>query len=100
MNEHARTVRIATFTAAPGHFDELAAAARTNATDAAAADGCFGAQVLRPEDQSEVVTVISRWRDRDCLDKFLGEHEKIALGAVAGFISKPVAAAHYSALPG
>lgn len=100
MNEHASTIRVATFTAAAGHFDELVAAARTNAHDATVADGCFGAQVLCPDDRSDVVTVISRWRDRDCLDRFLGAHEKIAHKAVGGFISEPVAATHYAALPG
>ena len=68
MAEHARTIRVTTFTVADGQLDQLVEAASSNADDAAAAEGCFGAQVLRPEGRDDVVAVISRWRDREPWD--------------------------------
>jgi quinol monooxygenase YgiN len=99
MTDHARTIRVTTFTAAPGQFDNLVKAAASNARDAAAADGCFGAQVLRPDGEPDVVAVISRWRDQDALDQFLDAHESAAHSAVAEFIAGPGTSTHYLALP-
>lgn len=97
MSDHARTIRVTTFTAAQGQVDALVDAATRNAGDAAEADGCFGAQVLRPEGQDDVVAVISRWRDRDDLQRFLDAHEGIAHDAVGPHISGS-SSTHYLAV--
>jgi heme-degrading monooxygenase HmoA len=99
MTDHARTIRVTTFTAAPGQLDDLVKAAASNARDASGADGCFGAQVLRPDGEADVVAVISRWRDQDALKEFLDAHEDIAHRAVAGLIAAPGTSTHYLALP-
>lgn len=98
MSDHARTIRVTTFTAAEGQFDNLVEAAGSNARDAAAADGCFGAQVLRPENEDGVVAVVSRWRDRAALTRFLDAHEGIAHEVVGDFIAAPGTNTHYVAL--
>jgi heme-degrading monooxygenase HmoA len=100
VSEHAQAIRVTTLRAAAGQFDNLVQAAWSNARDAAAADGCFGAQVTQPDGESEVVTVISRWRDQSALRAFLDSHEGIAHGVVGAFISGPVTSTHYTALPG
>lgn len=97
MSEHARTIRVSTFTAADGHLDDLVAAARSNAGDAAAAEGCFGAQVLQPEGEPGVVAVISRWRDRTDLQRFLDVHEGTARDAVRPHVTGSTTN-HYLAL--
>jgi heme-degrading monooxygenase HmoA len=98
MSEHARTIRVSTFTAAEGHLDDLVRAAWSNARDASGADGCFGAQVLRPEGQEDVVAVISRWRGRDDLQRFLDAHEGAAHDAVGPHVAGPVTSTHYLTL--
>lgn len=97
MTEHARTIRVTTFTVADGQLDQLVEAASSNADDAAAAEGCFGAQVLRPEGRDDVVAVISRWRDRADLQRFLDAHEGIAHDAV-GPHSSASSSTHYLAV--
>jgi heme-degrading monooxygenase HmoA len=98
MSDHARTIRVTTFTAAEGQLDALIEAASANASDAAEADGCFGAQVLRPEGQDNAVAVISRWRDRTDLQRFLDTHEGIAHEAVGPHVAGAVTSTHYLAL--
>jgi quinol monooxygenase YgiN len=98
-DEHAGVVRVTTFTATDGNTAGLLEAVRSNARDATQAPGCFGAQVTRVREHPESLAVISRWRDRDALDAFLGRHEALAHRRVGGFTSGGPVALHYEALP-
>jgi len=93
--EHAGLVRIATFRARPGKADQLLDAARGNASDARAADGCRSAQVCIADEDPDTLLVVSRWESADALRAFLDRHESQAHGAVGPYAAEPPHATHY-----
>lgn len=73
-----------------GQLNELLEAARTNANDAASADGCLSAEVCTDPETEDGITVISRWQSRSALQQFLAWHETIAHASLADFsVEKP-----------
>lgn len=93
--QDAGVVRIATFRARPGQVDGLVEAARGNARDAQAVDGCRSAEVCIAEQEPDTVLVISRWASSSALQAFLDWHESQAHGAVGPYAAEPPRAAHY-----
>ena len=70
MAEHACLIQVITFQPAPGRRDELLALCAESQERAAAADGCFGAQMCTVDHDPDAVVAISRWRDRHSLEAF------------------------------
>lgn len=93
--EDAGVVRIATFRARPGQVDGLVGAARRNARDALAADGCRSAEVCIAEQDPDALLVVSRWASPSALRAFLDWHESQAHGAVSPYAAEPPHAVHY-----
>ena len=70
MPEHAVVVDVSRYHAAPGKREELLAAMKRIADQAAASDGCFGAQACASNQEPEVLVAVSRWNSTAALDAF------------------------------
>ncbi len=70
MADHARLVRVNRFRPAAGKEKEVVDGLKKMRERAAAAEGCFGAQVSRSREDPEVLVFISRWADEAALERF------------------------------
>lgn len=70
MTEHAGLIQVTTFRPVPGRRDEVLALCAETQERAAAADGCFGAQMCTVDEDPDAVVAIPRWRDRSSLEVF------------------------------
>lgn len=70
MAEHAVVVDVSRYHAAAGKREELLAGMKRIADQAAASDGCFGAQACASDQEPDVLVAVSRWRSSAALDAF------------------------------
>jgi quinol monooxygenase YgiN len=77
--DHATLVRVTHFYPSEGNRDSLVGLLKTIADSARGAQGCFGGQVCDSDQDTEAVVAISRWQDRESMDRF---HESAEFGGV------------------
>jgi len=73
MADHAGVVRVNRFYPAAGKEKAVADGLKTIRDRANAAEGCFGAQVSRSQEDPAVLVVVSRWVDQAALERFRAE---------------------------
>jgi quinol monooxygenase YgiN len=72
MAEHAAVINVSRYRPAPGKRQELMAAMKRMAEQAANSKGCFGAQVCESDDGREDLIAVSRWESQGALEAFAG----------------------------
>ena len=70
MTERSAIIDISRYHPAAGQREALLDVMRRMASKAAAAEGCFGAQVCEADQDSEELVAVSRWASRDAMDAF------------------------------
>jgi quinol monooxygenase YgiN len=68
--DHASLVRVTHFYPSDGNRDTLVGLLKAIADSARKAPGCFGGQVCSSDQDPEAVVAISRWQDREAMDRF------------------------------
>ena len=70
MSEHASVIRVSRHYPADGRRDEVASVLNALAEAMRKAPGCFGAQVVLSDRDSEPIILISRWESTDAMARF------------------------------
>ena len=68
--DHATLVRVTHFYPSEGNRDSLVGLLKAIAESARKAPGCFGGQVCTSDQDTEAVVAVSRWQDREAMDRF------------------------------
>jgi heme-degrading monooxygenase HmoA len=75
MSDNASVVDVSRYYPGPGQGGALLDAMRRVASKAAAADGCFGAQVCHSDQDGEALVAISRWASSTAMEAFASSSE-------------------------
>ena len=70
MTERAAIIDVSRYHSAPGQREALLDVMRRMASKAAAAEGCFGAQVCESDQDPEALAAVSRWASRAAMEAF------------------------------
>ena len=68
--DHATLLRVTHFYPSDGNRDSLIGLLKAIAESARKAPGCFGGQVCSSDQDTEAVVAVSRWQDRESMDRF------------------------------
>lgn len=75
MTDSAGVVDVSRYHPGPGQGEALLDAMRRVASKAAAADGCYGAQVCEFDQDGGVLVAISRWASASAMEAFANSSE-------------------------
>jgi quinol monooxygenase YgiN len=75
MTDSAAVIDVSRYYPGPGQGGALLDAMRRVASRAAAADGCFGAQVCESDQDGEALVAISRWASASAMEAFANSSE-------------------------
>jgi len=75
MTDHSAVVDVSRYYPGPGQGEALLDAMRRVASKAAAADGCYGAQVCESDQDGEALVAISRWASASAMEAFASSSE-------------------------
>ena len=70
MADHATLIRVTHFYPSEGNRETVAGLLKEVADSARKAPGCFGGQVCTSDQDPEAVVAVSRWQDKEAMDKF------------------------------
>jgi quinol monooxygenase YgiN len=68
--DHATLVRVTHFYPSEGNRDTVTALLKEVAESARRAPGCFGGQICSSDQDPEAVVAVSRWQDKESMDRF------------------------------